>query len=68
MKIQIKTRIPIIKPEVCTGCAECLPTCALDGLVIVDDVARIKKPAICMNCSACTAYCRYDAMRYMILA
>ncbi len=61
--IQHSTATPSIKPDVCTGCQECMRWCPEEAISMDGDVAVID-PDVCIGCGECLAVCRFDAVYY----
>lgn len=57
-------RRPIIKidEELCTGCGECVPSCAEGALEIVDGKARVVSEVLCDGLGACLGECPEGAL------
>jgi NAD-dependent dihydropyrimidine dehydrogenase PreA subunit len=51
-----------IDEELCTGCGECIPSCAEGALVIVDGKARVVADRLCDGLGACLGQCPEDAL------
>ena len=53
--------IPKVDPEKCTACEECVNTCPVEAIKIVDNAAKID-PNICSECHACVSVCPVEAI------
>ena len=53
--------IPIIDPEKCTGCKECVEVCPTQAISIENDKAVINKD-ICEECGECAHTCPEKAI------
>jgi len=60
---QHSTAQPAIKPNVCTGCGECVSWCPVNAITLENKVAFIDS-SICIGCGECLAVCRFDAVVY----
>jgi NAD-dependent dihydropyrimidine dehydrogenase PreA subunit len=51
-----------IDEEACTGCGECIPSCAEGALVLVDGKARVVADGLCDGLGACLGRCPEGAL------
>jgi NAD-dependent dihydropyrimidine dehydrogenase PreA subunit len=52
-----------VNQEDCTGCGDCVTTCPVDGiLVLEDEKVTNAKPDECIECNACIDTCSHNAM------
>ncbi len=54
--------LPIIQPERCTGCGDCVETCPNGALALVDDRAVLAEPDACAYCGDCESLCPEGAI------
>lgn len=53
--------VPVIDPETCTACGDCMEVCPPQCISIVDDAARIDE-RFCEECGECVAECAEGAI------
>ena len=58
----MKRQIIRIDEELCTGCGECVPSCAEGAIQIIDGKARLVKDALCDGLGACLGECPEGAL------
>ncbi|MCP5103284.1 MAG: DUF362 domain-containing protein, partial [bacterium] len=61
--VQHSTAQPAIKPNVCTGCGECINWCPVNAISLENKRASIDESK-CIGCGECLAVCRFDAVVY----
>jgi ferredoxin len=54
--------LPIIRPDLCTGCGICICACPTDALVEVQGKAALLLPEACTYCTACQDICPEGAI------
>ncbi|MEW6141807.1 MAG: 4Fe-4S binding protein [Chloroflexota bacterium] len=59
----MKTAIPEVDSEKCTGCGDCVEQCPTDAVEVIDGKAVIVRPGDCTYCTDCEAYCPAHAIR-----
>lgn len=59
----MKRRIIEIDPELCDGCAECVPSCHEGAIEIVDGKARLASDRLCDGLGDCLGECPQGAIR-----
>jgi len=57
-----KRKIVEIDEDKCTGCGECVPTCAEGAIRIIDGKARLVSDVYCDGLGACLGHCPEDAI------
>jgi ferredoxin len=62
MKTKAVRKIIMIDEEKCTGCGECIPSCAEGALQIVDGKARLITDKYCDGLGACLSECPFGAL------
>ena len=58
----MKRQIIKIDEDLCTGCGECVPSCAEGAIQIIDGKARLVKDALCDGLGACLGECPEGAL------
>ncbi len=59
----INNVLPVIDPDLCNGCGECVDACPEEALVIVDGIAVLASDeADCTYCGACEEACQTEAI------
>ena len=53
--------IPVVDPEKCTGCGECVENCPPQAIEIVSGTAEIDK-SLCEECGECAKTCPEKAI------
>lgn len=53
---------PIIDPEKCTGCGNCVEDCPSEVIALKDDKANVVNPDECIDCGVCVDACSFDAI------
>jgi electron transfer flavoprotein alpha subunit len=53
--------VPIIDPEKCNACGDCVDACPPQAISLVDEVARINE-RFCEECSECVDECPEKAI------
>jgi Fe-S-cluster-containing hydrogenase component 2 len=53
---------PIIERSKCVGCRDCIQSCPVDAISIVNGKAVIDN-ITCINCGKCYRACTYNAIR-----
>lgn len=61
--MKTKRKIIQIDEDLCTGCGECVPSCAEGALEIVDGKARIVAEKFCDGLGACLGECPTGALK-----
>jgi ferredoxin len=61
--MKVKRKIIEIDEERCTGCGECVPSCAEGAIEIVDGKARLTAEKYCDGLGACLRECPSDALK-----
>jgi ferredoxin len=61
--MKVRRKIIEIDEERCTGCAECVPSCAEGAIEIVNGKARLMAEKYCDGLGACLGECPSDALR-----
>jgi heterodisulfide reductase subunit A len=51
----------VVDPQLCTGCAQCVETCAFDAIQMLPPLAHID-PFLCLACGNCVAACPSKAI------
>ncbi len=54
---------PIILPELCTGCGECIDACPYHALHLVERVVVLDTSVDCTYCGNCEDVCPTEAIR-----
>ena len=55
--------LPVIEPELCNACGDCVEVCPENALVVADGVASIAPGVIdCTYCGACEEACPTGAI------
>jgi NAD-dependent dihydropyrimidine dehydrogenase PreA subunit len=54
--------LPIIQPDLCTGCGICVDTCPTNALAEVKGKASLIHPEACTYCTACQDICPEGAI------
>lgn len=60
--MQVESWLPIIDPETCTGCGDCLEVCPTEALALENDVAIVARPEACNYTAYCEPICPVDAI------
>ena len=53
--------VPKVDPQKCTACEECVNTCPVQAITMVDGAAQISADA-CSECQACVSVCPAQAI------
>jgi ferredoxin len=53
--------IPVIAPDTCTGCGDCVEVCPPQCISLVEEKARIQE-RFCEECGECVAKCPEGAI------
>lgn len=53
--------VPKVDPEKCTACEECVNTCPVEAIKMVNSAALID-PGTCSECQACVSVCPSQAI------
>jgi formate hydrogenlyase subunit 6/NADH:ubiquinone oxidoreductase subunit I len=53
---------PKVNPENCTGCGNCVDSCPMEAIKLVNDIATIDITK-CGNCRVCVDDCPNEAIR-----
>lgn len=56
------TVLPVILPERCTGCGDCVGTCPAGALELVAGRAVLVRPEDCAYCGDCETLCPQEAI------
>jgi len=59
----MRTAIPEVDSEKCTGCGSCVERCPTKAVEVVNGKAVIVRPDDCTYCTDCEAYCPAEAIR-----
>jgi ferredoxin len=51
----------IIDRNLCTGCGQCVDTCPVEAISLVDDIAVVD-PELCVDCGQCIDACPVEAI------
>lgn len=51
----------IIDINLCTGCGQCVDTCPVEAISLVDDIAVVD-PELCVDCGQCIDACPVEAI------
>lgn len=54
---------PLIKPENCTFCGECIKWCPVEAIIEKDNKAFIQSN-ICIGCGECLTVCKFNAVKF----
>lgn len=55
--MNIANWLPIIDPDTCTGCGDCVEVCPTEALALQDGVAVVAEPEACNYCAYCEPIC-----------
>jgi len=58
----MKMMLPVIDPDLCTGCGLCCAACPYEVLEMVDDLAVVTHPKACKDLRACEEACPTGAI------
>jgi MinD superfamily P-loop ATPase len=53
---------PIMEEELCTGCGDCVESCHVGALALVEGKASLAMPWACDYCADCEAICPQGAI------
>ena len=56
------TGVAWIDPQICTGCARCLPVCPVDAIIGAQRLLHTVYAADCTGCELCIASCPVDCI------
>jgi len=59
----MKRKIIFIDEELCTGCGECIPSCAEGALQIINGKAKVIADRLCDGLGACLGHCPTGALK-----
>lgn len=59
----VRTAIPEIELEKCTGCGDCIGQCPTNAVELVRGKAVIVRPQACNYCTECEPFCLAGAIR-----
>jgi NAD-dependent dihydropyrimidine dehydrogenase PreA subunit len=51
-----------VNKEECTGCADCVTACPVEGVVVLENEKAVVNPEECIECNACVDTCSSNAM------
>ena len=57
-------QMPVVDPELCTGCTKCEDSCVYDAIRVADDGLAHADPAACYGCGVCRDACPLQAIRF----
>lgn len=60
--MHVEDWLPIIDPETCTGCGDCVEVCPTQTLALQDNVAIVARPEACNYSACCENVCPVDAI------
>jgi NAD-dependent dihydropyrimidine dehydrogenase PreA subunit len=55
---------PVIDPDKCEGCGECVNICPTESIEIANEKAVVVKADECTECQACEAACPNGAISF----
>lgn len=58
---QVKTLVPLVDPDLCTGCGLCARSCEFNALLALPGVPLVM-PELCHACGVCSYVCPEDAI------
>jgi ferredoxin len=59
----VKRELPSLDARLCTGCGDCVLSCPVDCLEMLDTIPWLPRPEDCISCGLCAAVCPADAIR-----
>mgnify|MGYP001052298988 CR=1 FL=1 len=54
--------LPVIDPDICTGCGDCVEVCPTGALALQNEVAVVARPDACNYTGYCELVCPVDAI------